>query len=152
MSHRILVIEDNPANLELMLYLLKAFGYDPLSAMDGAAGLRLAMEHKPFLVICDIQLPGLDGYEIVRTLKKSPEHNAIPVVAVTAFAMVGDRERLLASGFDGYISKPIDPETFVLEVEGFLPPSQRSIEEPSAFESQDIPAETFSIGRTILVV
>jgi two-component system, cell cycle response regulator len=121
---RLLVIEDNPANLELMAYLLTAFGHTPLLASDGEQGLAAARREAPDLIICDMQLPRMDGYAIVRQLKDWPETRAIPVIAVTALAMVGDRDRIIAHGFDGYISKPIDPQTFVAQVENFLDPAQ----------------------------
>jgi CheY-like chemotaxis protein len=120
MGARILVIEDNPTNLELMTYLLRAFGHTPLTAGDGEAGVEAALRERPDLVLCDLAMPRLDGYGVVRRLKADPALRHIPVVAVTASAMVGDRDRVIATGFDGYISKPIDPETFVAEVEGFL--------------------------------
>src|SRR5438093_2638873 len=126
MSTRILIIEDNPANLELMTYLLKSFGHVPLTAQDGEEGLATARREKPELIVCDIQLPGLDGLGVARAIKAEAALRAVPLVAVTAFAMVGDREKVLASGFDGYISKPIDPETFVSHVAAFLRPDQRS--------------------------
>jgi CheY-like chemotaxis protein len=117
---RILIIEDNPANLELMVYLLKAFAHTPLEARDGRAGLDLARREKPDLILCDLQLPDIDGYEVARQIKRDPDLRAIPIVAVTAYAMVGDRDRVMAAGFDGYLTKPIAPETFVGQVEGFL--------------------------------
>ena len=120
MSSRILMIEDNPANLELMTYLLRAFKYQVLTAEDGEKGLALAQSERPDLVVCDIQLPKMDGFEVVRRLKLDEATRTIPTVAVTAFAMMGDRERVLAAGFDGYIGKPIVPETFVPQVEQFL--------------------------------
>src|SRR5690242_18474270 len=120
MGARILVIEDNPANLELMTYLLQAYKYETLAADDGETGLALAQSERPDVVVCDIQLPRMDGFEVVRRLKLETETRAIPVIAVTAFAMVGDRDRALAAGFDGYIGKPIVPETFVSQVERFL--------------------------------
>jgi two-component system cell cycle response regulator len=120
MSARILVIEDNATNLELMVYLFRAFGYDPVTAADGEAGLE-AVHREPFdLVICDVQMPGVDGYELARRLKGHPTFRSIPLVAVTAMAMVGDRDRALAAGFDGYIAKPINPQTFIKQVESFL--------------------------------
>lgn len=118
---QILVIEDNPANLELMTYLLAAFGHVPLTAIDGEQGIEVARRKIPDAVICDINLPRMDGYQIVGQLKSEYPLKDIPLIAVTALAMVGDREKLLAAGFDGYISKPIDPECFVKQVEGFLP-------------------------------
>jgi two-component system, cell cycle response regulator len=123
MAARILVVEDNAANLELMVYLLRAFGHTPLSATHGAAGLEAVGRERPDLVVCDVQLPDMDGIEVARRLKQDPVLQAVPLVAVTAFAMVGDRDRLLAAGFDGYLSKPIDPETFVRDVESFLRPT-----------------------------
>ena len=121
MPTRILVIEDNPANMELMTYLLKAHGYTLLTATDGESGLAVATREKPDLIICDVHLPQLDGYGVVRVLKRTPSLRDIPAVAVTALAMVGDREKLISVGFDGYISKPIEPETFVAEIERYLP-------------------------------
>jgi two-component system cell cycle response regulator len=117
---RILVIEDNQENLELMTYLLKVFGHTTLSADDGSRGLEAARREHPDLIVCDIHLPGADGYEVVRQLKADSSLSAIPVVAVTALAMVGDRAKGIASGFDGYIAKPIDPEKFVGQLESFL--------------------------------
>jgi CheY-like chemotaxis protein len=120
---RILLIEDDPANLELMEYLLNAFGHTCLCAQNGTTGLELALKESPDLVICDVQLPLLDGYGVIRQIRSNPRLQDLPVVAVTALAMVGDREKLLAAGFDGYISKPIEPETFVGTIEQFLPAS-----------------------------
>lgn len=131
---RILVIEDNMANLELMLYLLEAFGHTPLSAADGASGVAAAQAEQLELIICDIQLPDFDGYAVARQLKADPRLRDIPLVAVTAFAMVGDRDQILAAGFDGYLAKPIVPEMFVGQVEAFLPPAQRSAALPTTLE------------------
>ena len=130
-SARILIIEDNATNMELMVYLLTAFGYTPLSATDGLQCIATARETHPDLIICDVHLPRLDGYGVVRALKDDPALARIPVLAVTALAMVGDRERLLEAGFDGYIGKPIEPDTFVAELEAFLP-RQDSAPAPSA--------------------
>lgn len=121
MGLRVLIIEDNAANLELMNYLLRAFGHQPIAASDGLEGCRLAQETRPDVIICDIQLPGADGYAVARTLKSDPELRNIPLIAVTALAMVGDRDKALAAGFDGYITKPIDPESFVGRVNAFTP-------------------------------
>jgi len=116
---RILVIEDNLTNLRLMQYLLDAFGHVVVSATDGVLGLE-ALSREPFdVVLCDVLMPEMDGFEFARRYKSDPRNHA-PLVAVTALAMVGDRERLLAAGFDGYISKPVDPETFVPQLEPFL--------------------------------
>ena len=120
MSARILIIEDNATNMELMVYLLRAFGYTPLSASDGEAGVEAAKRERPDLIICDVHLPKLDGYGVVAALKSDPATRDIPALAVTALAMVGDRERLLEAGFDSYIGKPIEPDTFVKQIESFL--------------------------------
>jgi CheY-like chemotaxis protein len=117
---RILIIEDNATNMELMVYLLRAFGHQPLTAGDGEAGVKMAQLELPSLIVCDVHLPIMDGYAVVAALKNNPALSAIPVIAVTALAMVGDREKLLASGFDGYIEKPIEPEVFVSQIETFL--------------------------------
>jgi two-component system cell cycle response regulator len=126
MPARILIIEDNPANLELMSYLLHAFGHDTLTACDGQEGLDAAQRESPDLIICDVELPKIDGMEVARSLRSDSALRWIPLVAVTAFAMVGDRDRVLAAGFDGYIPKPIAPEKFIGQVEAFLPVIQRS--------------------------
>ena len=120
MGYRILIIEDNQTNLELMTYLLRAFGHTVLTAGDGVQGLELVAREQLDLIVCDIQLPRLDGYALARQLKSHPSTRALPLVAVTALAMVGDRDRVLAAGFDGYIAKPIAPRTFVSQVEAFL--------------------------------
>jgi CheY-like chemotaxis protein len=118
---RILVIEDNPTNLELMGYLLQAFGHTVLTAPDGEEGLEMVRREIPDLVVCDVQIPKFDGYEVATQMKNHPAFRKIPLIAVTALAMVGDRDKMLTAGFDGYISKPINPETFVREVEAFMP-------------------------------
>ncbi|MDQ2696850.1 MAG: response regulator, partial [Pseudomonadota bacterium] len=120
MSARILIIEDNATNLDLMAYLLTAFGHRVLTARDGEEGLAAARREAPQLIVCDVHMPRMDGYAVARRLKSHPALHAIPLVAVTALAMVGDRDRILAAGFDGYITKPIDPETFVRDVTAFL--------------------------------
>lgn len=120
MGNRILVIEDNPANLELMTYLLTAFGHTTVAAHDGEQGVEAALREKPDLILCDIALPKLDGYGVARRLKADESLRGVPLIAVTASAMVGDRDRVIATGFDGYISKPITPETFVADVESYL--------------------------------
>ena len=121
MTARILIVDDNPANLSLMEYLLSAYGYAVLSAADGRGGVHCAVSDRPDLVLMDIQMPGLDGFEALRAIRAACGHDAMPVVAVTAEAMVGDRERILDRGFDGYLAKPIVPEQFVGQVEAFLP-------------------------------
>jgi CheY-like chemotaxis protein len=117
---RIVVIEDDPPSRELMLYLLRAFGHEVREADDGTLGLREIQRDPPELVICDIQLPGLDGLSIARQIRADSRLSRLPLVAVTASAMVGDRNSVLAAGFDLYIAKPIVPEAFVEQVETAL--------------------------------
>ena len=123
---KVLLIEDNSDNLELMMYLLRAFGHEPLSASDGESGIATARSERPQLILCDVHLPGADGYAVARELKRDTDLRDIPVIAVTALAMVGDREKVLAGGFDGYLSKPIDPEHFVGQIDQFLGAEERS--------------------------
>ena len=148
---RILLIEDNPANLELMSYLLGSFGYSAATATDGGAGLAAALAGPLDLIVCDIHMPGADGYEVARGLKADPATRAVPLVAVTALAMVGDREKVLAAGFDGYVTKPIDPETFVRQVEAYLPPDKRKTAAGPAAQAVAAPARP-TARYTVLVV
>ncbi len=120
MSARILIIEDNPANMELMTYLLEAFGHTVLPLYNGEEGVAAARTQLPDLILCDIHLPKMDGYGVLQQLKCDAALRNIPVIAVTALAMVGDRQKLLAAGFDGYLGKPIEPELFVGQCEQFL--------------------------------
>ncbi len=121
-----LIIEDNPANLELVRYLLDAHGYPTLTATNGEDGLRLFASARPDIVLCDLQLPVLDGYEVLSEIRKDPARADTMVIAVTAFSMSGDRAKVTAAGFDGYISKPIDPTTFVQQIESLLRPDLRA--------------------------
>ena len=118
---RVLVIEDNKANIELIDYLLVAHGYISLLATNGEDGVGLAALGEPDLILLDIRMPGMDGYKVATRIRQQPGLEQVPIVAVTASAMVGDRERIVAAGFDGYIQKPIDPETFITRIEQFLP-------------------------------
>jgi CheY-like chemotaxis protein len=122
---RILIIEDNQFNHELIEYLLTQAGYQTLSAWDGQEGLQLTHESLPDLILCDLQMPVMNGYEFVVRIKQEAPLNSIPIVAVTASSMTGDSEKVLSSGFDGYIAKPIDPRLFVEQIEVFLPPHLR---------------------------
>jgi len=126
MAARILVIEDNAANLELVRYLLASSGYSVLMALDGAQGVAVARKERPDLIVCDLQMPKVDGYEVLAQLRGNPDTAASVVVAVTAFSMPRDRDKVLTAGFDGYLSKPIEPETFVADIEAFLPAELRS--------------------------
>jgi two-component system cell cycle response regulator len=139
-GEQILVIEDNKTNRELMIYLLNAFGYSTCEAENGRRGLEMVRERLPRLVVCDIQVPELDGYSIIRELRLDEKLRGIPVVAVTALAMVGDRDRILAAGFDGYLAKPIAPESFVDELEKFLPAEKRVPRNAIATPALNLPA------------
>src|SRR5258708_30717003 len=101
--------------MDLMVYLLKAFGYTLDMASNGKQGIEKAVKELPDLIICDLEMPELNGYEVAKQLKNLPDVQGIPLIAVTAYAMVGDRGKILAAGFDGYIAKPISPETFAKE-------------------------------------
>lgn len=120
MARTILVIEDNQQNMYMIGFLLRTSGYTVLEAYDGFKGLQMSQSTQPDAILLDIQLPRMDGYEVCRRLKEDPVTSSIPVIAVTSYAMVGDRERILAQGADGYIEKPIDPDTFIREMERFL--------------------------------
>ena len=124
MPTTVLVVEDNAQNLYLATYLLENAGFRVLSATDGINGVAMAKEGMPDIVLMDILLPGVDGYEATRRLKSDPATVGIPVVALTAYSMEGDEQSALAAGCDGYISKPIDPSDFVTKVTLFL--SRRS--------------------------
>jgi CheY-like chemotaxis protein len=120
MKNTLLIIEDNEQNYYLMRFLLEKHGYDILGAETGKKGIEMARQHQPRAILLDIQLPEMDGYAVAAGLKNDPDLKAIPIIAVTSYAMVGDRERIIAAGADGYIEKPIDPETFVSEIQKFL--------------------------------
>lgn len=113
---RILVIEDNPANMKLAVLLLNNSGYEILQAEDAEEGIRLARAQLPDLILMDVQLPGMDGLEATRQLKADVATRHIKILALTAFAMTGDREKIEAAGCDGYISKPIHYQDFLKDV------------------------------------
>jgi len=152
MAARILAIDDNPDNLELMRYLLEAFGYPALTACDGSSGVALVERERPDLVLCDVQLPDIDGYEVVRRIRNHPELSELVVVAVTALAMVGDRAKVLAAGFNGYLPKPIDPVTFMRQIEAYLRPDLRNAAERSHSATRAAPAGANANGLTILAI
>jgi len=120
MTSTVLIIEDNVQNRYLFKLLLQKEGYGVLEATDGQSGIEMAREHKPDLILLDIQLPDFDGYQVARSLRNHIETTQTPIVAVTSYAMVGDREKTLAAGCTGYIEKPIDPKTFSNEIEPYL--------------------------------
>lgn len=126
MVARILIVEDHPASLEMMDYLLTAMGYQTLLAADGNIALELAKREHFDLAVCDLQLPHMSGYEVAAHFKGDPELRDIPLLAVTAFSMTGDKEKVMNAKFAGYFAKPIDPERFVAEMEQHLPPELRA--------------------------
>jgi CheY-like chemotaxis protein len=153
---RVLVIEDNRASLDLMVYLLQAFGYTTFTAMDGKEGIEVARREHPELILCDVDLPKLNGYDVLEELKSESEFSHVPIVAVTALAMVGDRDKMLKCGFSGYLSKPITPETFIEQIESFIAPQLRTNRTPTSTAASDatelVTQQVVEKDVTILVV
>ena len=116
----VLMIEDNVQNRYLATYLLEYHGFTVVPALNGPQGIAIADTLLPSLVLLDIQLPGMDGYSVARALRRMPKLLATPIIAVTSYAMAGDRDKAVAAGCDGYIEKPIDPQTFVAEISAYL--------------------------------
>jgi two-component system cell cycle response regulator DivK len=119
-SYTLLIIEDNEQNYYMMRFLLEKNGFAVIGAETGREGIDMALRNKPDAILLDIQLPEMDGYAVAAELKKHAEMEGVPIIAVTSYAMMGDRERILAAGATGYIEKPINPETFVGEIRGYL--------------------------------
>ena len=119
-AHTILVVEDNPKNLKLIRAVLEFSGFEVIEAMSGEEGVRLAGEASPDLILMDLQLPGIDGAEALRQIRSTADGPGVPVVAVTAFAMSDDREKAFASGFDGYVEKPISARALPQQVRDFI--------------------------------
>lgn len=126
MTARLVLVEDHPDNMELMAYLLKAAGYTYRCATDGAQGMEMIRQERPDLIVCDLQMPVMDGFEVLKQLRQDESLCHTPIVAVTALSMPQDREMVLRAGFDGYFSKPIDPERFVAQLETWLPADKRA--------------------------
>jgi two-component system cell cycle response regulator len=155
LGSNILVIDDNPANLELMRYLLGAFGHTMTTAESGEEGISAARRERPDLVICDLRLPGMDGYEVARRLRAEYATASVPLVAVTAYAIRGDRERALAAGFDGYIAKPIEPHAFASQIDEFLQAEKRNTVPPQQAPGDAAPAAASAVaanGIYVLVI
>ena len=117
---KVLIVEDNPANMTLAIFLLESAGHCVINATDAEAGLTLARDEQPQLILMDIQLPGMDGLEATRLLKQDDATRGIPVIALTALAMKGDEERIRAAGCDGYIAKPLAYKDFLAIVSARL--------------------------------
>lgn len=126
MKTKILVIEDNEQNSYLVTFILEKHDYEVIQAANGWDGISLAAQERPDLILLDIQLPTMDGYAVARELKKNELLAKIPIVAVTSYAMPGDREHALEAGCSGYIEKPINPDTFVNQVEKYLADAGKS--------------------------
>jgi two-component system cell cycle response regulator DivK len=120
MAKTILVIEDNQQNMYLTTFILEKQGHKVIQAWDGRQGIEAATKIAPDLILLDIQLPEMDGYTVAASLKANPLVAGVPIVAVTSYAMAGDKERILAAGCNGYIEKPINPETFIAQLSEFL--------------------------------
>lgn len=117
---RILVIEDNETNIYLVGFILKKNGLEVIEARSGEEGVELAIKEKPNLILMDIQLPGIDGLEATRRIRELEADGEIPIIALTSYVMAGDRKKALKAGCTGYIEKPINPETFITEIEKYL--------------------------------
>jgi CheY-like chemotaxis protein len=120
MNTKIVYIEDNEQNLYLVRFTLEKHGYLVFSATDGQEGVELAGRVVPDMILLDIQLPRMDGYAVARQLRTNSDLASIPIVAVTSYAMAGDRDKALEAGCTGYIEKPINPDTFMQQIEQFL--------------------------------
>jgi two-component system cell cycle response regulator DivK len=120
MKAKILVIEDNEQNMYLVTFILEKNDYQVIQANNGLDGISIAIRQKPELILLDIQLPAMDGYSVARELRKNEVLVKTPIIAVTSYAMSGDREHALEAGCTGYIEKPINPETFITHIEQFL--------------------------------
>jgi two-component system cell cycle response regulator DivK len=121
MTRRILVVEDQEDNRRIIRDLLASVGYTMIEAVDGEAGVRLAGSERPDLILMDIQLPVLDGYEATRRIKAEPELQAIPIVVVTSYALSGDDQKAAAAGADAYVAKPFSPRQLLATIRRFLP-------------------------------
>ena len=117
---KILVVEDNEKNMYLMIFILRKGGYEVIKCGSGEQAVETAIKEKPDLIIMDVQLPGISGLEATKRIRESEADGNIPIIAVTSYAMAGDKEKVLAAGCNGYIEKPINPETFLAEVERYL--------------------------------
>lgn len=125
MNPTVLLIEDNAQNRYLVTFLLEHHGYSVISASDGPSAVAKAQNESIDLILLDIQLPFVDGYTVANVLRSISRFGDTPIVAITSYAMPGDREKCLAAGCSGYIEKPIDPKTFVQQIEQFVKPSSK---------------------------
>ncbi len=117
---KVLIIEDNETNLYLMRTIVEKIGHQIIEARDGFEGVELAISKKPDLILMDIQLPGMDGYMATKKIRENEITKEIPIIAITSYAMVGDKEKILAAGCTAYIEKPIEPKSFIEELTKYL--------------------------------
>jgi two-component system, cell cycle response regulator DivK len=120
MKQKILIIEDNEQNMYMLTYLLESNNYEVYQSFSGTEGIALANKTNPDAILLDIQLPEMDGYSVARELRKNKELTRTPIIAVTSYAMAGDKEKAFEAGATGYIEKPIDPDTFITQMEAFI--------------------------------
>lgn len=121
MTHRILVVEDTEDNRRIIRDLLTSVGYELIEAVDGAEGVALAQKERPDLILMDIQLPVIDGYEATRQIRAIPDLDKVPIIAVTSYALSGDEAKTRAAGCDGYVAKPFSPRQLLAKIREFLP-------------------------------
>lgn len=117
---KVLIVEDNDKNLYLLRFLIEQLGHQVIEARDGGNGVKIAIAEKPDIILMDIQLPVLDGYETTRQIRSMDAFKDVPIIAITSYAMVGDREKTLAAGCTDYIEKPIQPEIFIQKIQKYL--------------------------------
>jgi CheY-like chemotaxis protein len=117
---RVLVVDDEPDAIKICHYILKMYGAEALSATNGQEGIATALEQKPEVILSDIAMPVMNGYEMIGALKENPQTKTIPVIAITAHALVGDREKAISAGFTGYMAKPLQPKKFIHDLIGLL--------------------------------
>jgi len=115
-----LIVEDNENNMELISFILEANGYETIKAENGLSGVDMALGEKPDFIILDIQLPDIDGMEVLKRIRESQEGKMVTIIAMTSYAMSGDKDRMLRAGFTGYIEKPIDPELVIKQIHDIL--------------------------------
>lgn len=120
MKLKALIIEDNEQNMYMLGFLLEKNNYEVLQAFNGIDGIKSAIKDSPDVILLDIQLPEMDGYHVAQELRKSKDLDHVPIIAVTSHAMVGDREKALESGANGYIEKPVDPDNFIQKMESYF--------------------------------
>ena len=120
MKTKVLIIEDNEQNMYMLTFLLENENYEVVQAYNGTAGIEAAKNNKPDIILLDIQLPEMDGYSVAKKLRESTDLKDTPIITVTSYAMPGDKEKAIKSGATGYIEKPINPDTFIAQMESFL--------------------------------